>query len=61
MIRKDFNDQIFRTEKEKNYAIIEKIKELNKKGQPLLIFTSSINKSEVYSELLDKEKISTQC
>ncbi len=57
MIRKDFNDQIFRTEKEKNYAIIEKIKELNKKGQPLLIFTSSINKSEVYSELLDKEKI----
>tara|TARA_Y100000591_G_scaffold237333_2_gene208029 strand:- start:565 stop:3102 length:2538 start_codon:yes stop_codon:yes gene_type:complete len=57
MIRKDFNDQIFRTESEKNYAIINKIKECNQKGQPLLIFTSSINKSEIYSKLLNKEKI----
>jgi len=57
MIRKDWNDQIFRTEKEKNYAIVEKIKELNKKGQPILIFTSSINKSESYSQLLREEKI----
>ena len=57
MIRKDFNDQIFRTEKEKNIAIIQKIKDCNKFGQPLLIFTSSINKSEIYSELLKKEKI----
>ena len=54
MIRKDFNDQIFRTETEKNEAIINKIKDINKKGQPLLIFTSSINKSEVYSNLLKK-------
>ena len=57
MIRKDYNDQIFRTDDEKNKAIIMKIKECNKTGQPLLIFTSSINKSEVYSKLLDKEKI----
>ncbi len=57
MIRKDFNDQIFRTEKEKNNAIIKKIKECNKTGQPLLVFTSSINKSELYSQLLNKEKI----
>ena len=57
MIRKDWNDQIFRTEKEKNYAIVEKIKELNNKGQPILIFTSSINKSETYSQLLKEEKI----
>ncbi len=57
MIRNDWNDQIFRTENEKNYAIIEKVKELNKKGQPILIFTSSINKSEVYSQLLNKQKI----
>ena len=57
MIRKDFNDQIFRTEKEKNNAIIQKIKECHSKGQPLLIFTSSVNKSEIYSELLHKEKI----
>ena len=57
MIRKDFNDQIFRTEKEKNNSIINKIKECHSVGQPLLIFTSSINKSEIYSDLLNKEKI----
>tara|TARA_B100000902_G_scaffold350121_1_gene359183 strand:- start:2839 stop:5391 length:2553 start_codon:yes stop_codon:yes gene_type:complete len=57
MIRKDHNDQIFRTENEKNIAIIKKIKECNKTGQPLLIFTSSINKSEIYSKLLKKENI----
>jgi len=57
MIRKDYNDQIFRTEKEKNIAIIKKIKDCNETGQPLLIFTSSINKSEIYSKLLDKENI----
>ena len=57
MIRKDFNDQIFRTEKEKNEAIIKSIKKCYEIGQPLLIFTSSINKSEIYSKLLDKEKI----
>ncbi len=57
MIRKDFNDQIFRTEKEKNNSIIRKIIEINNKGQPLLIFTSSINKSEIYSKLLVKENI----
>ena len=60
MIRNDFNDQIFRTEKEKNTSIILKIKECHKKGQPLLVFTSSINKSEVYSDLLKKEGIKHQ-
>ena len=49
--------QSFRTEIEKNEAIIKKIKECNKKGQPLLIFTSSVNKSEIYSKLLNKENI----
>ena len=57
MIRKDFNDQIFRTEKEKNSAIILKIKECFEREQPLLIFTSSVSKSEIYSKLLEKEKI----
>ncbi|MBT4951953.1 MAG: preprotein translocase subunit SecA, partial [Pelagibacteraceae bacterium] len=57
MIRKDYNDQIFRTEEEKNNAIINKIINCNDLGQPVLIFTSSINKSEVYSELLKKKKI----
>jgi preprotein translocase subunit SecA len=57
MIRKDWNDQIFRTEVEKNKAIIKKVLECQKKGQPILIFTSSINKSEIYSKLLDKAEI----
>ena len=57
MVRKDLNDQIFRTEIEKNKAIVKKIIDCHKKGQPILIFTSSINKSEIYSELLSKEKV----
>ena len=57
MIRKDWNDQIFRTEKEKNNAIINKALECNKKGQPVLIGTTSINKSEIYSKLLASKGI----
>ena len=57
MIRKDWNDQIFRSDTEKNRAIISKVSECNKTGQPVLIFTSSINKSEQYSKLLKAERI----
>jgi preprotein translocase subunit SecA len=57
MIRNDLNDQIFRTEKEKNDTIIKKINDCHISGQPVLVFTSSINKSEIYSKLLDKENI----
>jgi len=57
MIRKDWNDQIFRSSKEKDDAIIRKILECNKTGQPLLVFTANINKSEHYSDLLNKQKI----
>ena len=57
MIRKDFNDQIFRTEEEKNNAIIKKIKDCHKNSQPLLVFTSSVSKSEIFSKLLTQEKI----
>ena len=57
MIRKDHNDQIFRTQTEKDSHIINKIKKINSLGQPILVFTSSINKSEHYSELLKKENI----
>ena len=57
MIRKDYNDQIFRTEQEKNNAIIEKINECYEKKQPLLVFTSSVSKSEIYSKLLSKKNI----
>jgi len=57
MIRHDWNDQIFRSLKEKDEAIIKKISECNKNSQPLLIFTANINKSEHYSELLNKAGI----
>ena len=57
MIRKDWNDQIFRTAKEKDDAIINKIVECNNKDQPLLVFTASINKSEHYSQLLEQKGI----
>ncbi len=57
MIRKDWNDQIFRTAKEKDEAIINKITECQNTGQPLLVFTASINKSEHYSNLLEQKGI----
>ena len=55
MIRKDFNDLIFRTEKEKYDAITKKIVDCNKTGQPILVGTTSIEKSEKISQFL-KEK-----
>ena len=57
MLRTDFNDQIFRTEKEKYNAITKKIIECNTKGQPVLVGTTSIEKSEKISKLLDEKKI----
>ncbi len=57
MIRKDWNDQIYRTEQEKDDAIVKLVNKKYNVGQPILIFTSSINKSEHYSELLNKQKI----
>ena len=57
MLRKDFNDQIFRTEEEKYNAITNKILECNKKGQPVLVGTTSIEKSEKISSYLNKKKI----
>ena len=57
MIRKDVNDQIFRTENEKYEAIIKKIEECNKTGQPVLVGTTSIEKSEKISNLLKAKKI----
>ena len=58
MIRNDLNDQIFRTDKEKNYAILKKVQECYSKGQPILVGTTSIEKSEKISEILKKNKIS---
>ena len=57
MIRKDLNDQIYRTEIEKDDAIVKLVNEKYTLGQPILIFTSSINKSEHYSKLFNKKQI----
>ena len=57
MLRNDFNDQIFRTEKEKYNAITNKIIDCNNKGQPVLVGTTSIEKSEQISSYLEKKKI----
>ena len=57
MVRKDFNDQIFRTEKEKYLAILNKILDCNKKGQPILVGTTSVEKSEKISKYLEDKKI----
>ncbi|MRI58075.1 MAG: preprotein translocase subunit SecA [Epsilonproteobacteria bacterium] len=57
VIRKDHDDLIFKTEKEKFDAVVKKIKELHKKGQPVLVGTTSIEKNELLHQLLKKEKI----
>ncbi len=57
VIRKDFNDLIYKTEVEKFQATVDTIKKLHKKGQPILVGTASIEKSELLHELLKKEKI----
>lgn len=55
--RKDYNDIIYRTQKGKIKAIVDEIKEKNAKGQPVLIGTVTIEKSEEISKALQREKI----
>jgi len=55
--RVDEDDKVYRTTAEKYKAIVEKIKEANSKGQPVLVGTTSIEKSELLSDMLKKEKI----
>ncbi|MFD2172894.1 preprotein translocase subunit SecA [Rhodobacter lacus] len=50
--RKDEHDRVYRTAREKYAAVIEAIKEANAKGQPTLVGTTSIEKSEMLSEML---------
>ncbi len=57
MIRKDYPDIIYRTQKEKYAAIAEAIKELHEKGQPVLVGTISIETSEYLSSILRKMNI----
>ena len=57
MVRKDENDVIYKNEAAKFRAVVESIKQSHEKGQPVLIGTVSIEKSEKLSKLLDKERI----
>ncbi|WP_170525567.1 preprotein translocase subunit SecA [Ruegeria arenilitoris] len=55
--RVDEDDQVYRTAAEKYAAMIEEIKKANAKGQPVLVGTTSIEKSEMLSEMLTQEGI----
>lgn len=57
VIRIDQNDLIYKSEREKFNAVIEEIKRANAKGQPVLVGTASIEKSEVLHKLLQNAKI----
>ncbi len=57
MIRKDHDDLIYRTEKEKFDAVVKEIEERHAKGQPILVGTTSIEKSELLSQMLRKRNI----
>tara|TARA_B100000161_G_scaffold47406_2_gene30137 strand:- start:74654 stop:77254 length:2601 start_codon:yes stop_codon:yes gene_type:complete len=55
--RKDLDDEIYRTSSEKYHAILDSIVNANKEGQPVLVGTTSIEKSEYLSKLLKNKKI----
>ncbi len=57
MIRKDFPDAIYKTEREKFKAVVEEISELYEKGQPVLVGTISVDKSEMLSKMLRRTGI----
>ncbi|PIT14048.1 preprotein translocase subunit SecA [Snodgrassella alvi] len=57
MVRKDLNDQIYRSSEEKYEAVVADIKERHAKGQPILVGTTSIENSELVSALLNKEHL----
>ena len=58
MIRQDLNDAIFKTERGKYAAVVEAVREAHAKGQPVLVGTVSVEKSELLSEMLKKAGIS---
>ncbi|MDR2508120.1 MAG: preprotein translocase subunit SecA [Candidatus Accumulibacter sp.] len=60
MIRVDYNDQVYRTTKEKYDAIIADINDCHNRGQPVLVGTTSIENSEILSRLLDRKKLAHQ-
>ena len=60
MIRKDENDLIYKTTKEKYDAVVADIRDCHERGQPVLVGTTSIENSEIVSNLLTNEKLPHQ-
>ncbi|MCX8102308.1 MAG: preprotein translocase subunit SecA [Geminicoccaceae bacterium] len=60
MIRKDEDDEVYRTAREKHEAICREIEDAHRRGQPVLVGTVSIEKSELLSEMLKKRGIPHQ-
>ena len=60
MVRKDQNDLVYRTAKEKYTAILDDIKDCHQRGQPVLVGTTSIENSELLSRMLDVAKVPHQ-
>jgi len=60
MIRDDRLDQVYRTGKEKYKAIVDDIRDCYQRGQPVLVGTTSIEKSELLSEMLQKDSLPHQ-
>jgi preprotein translocase subunit SecA len=60
MIRQDFADSIYRTQREKYKAVVEELKECHRRGQPVLVGTISIENSEKLSLMLKQEKLPHQ-
>ena len=58
--RKDYDDEVYRTSKERDTAVLELIKDCQSRGQPILVGTVSIEKSEFLSQQLNVQKISHQ-
>jgi preprotein translocase subunit SecA len=60
MIRQNFSDVIYRTQREKYKAVVEEVKECHRRGQPVLVGSISIENSEKLSQMLKQEKIPHQ-
>ncbi|HID97403.1 MAG TPA: preprotein translocase subunit SecA [Thermodesulfobacteriaceae bacterium] len=57
MIREDFPDVVFKTEREKYVAAAREIEALNRQGRPVLVGTTSVEKSELLSKMLKRKSI----
>jgi preprotein translocase subunit SecA len=57
VIRKDWNDRIYKTRREKYNAVLDEIKNAHGRGQPVLVGTASVEASELLSRMLKREKI----